>query len=419
MPPSRPSTASRSSGPGPWPVRSPCGRSAGSPSTPTGSRCGGATLRRRPPRPGRPRLHLRPDRRDRRESRRGVRPRTPRSNSAARPSRISTSTSGSTTPASTTASSPSPVSSTSPTPSRWSQAIKDKAHALLTDNPDLDVELDTRRAKALGQLANQAITGSDGTGARELAIYVHHRPDQAHGIVEVENTGVIGANITTDQLADWCHQAGTKVSIRPVLDLDRRDHHPRVRPHRPATRTGDPDLPHLRVPRLRQNRETIRPRPHHRLRRRRPHDLLEPRTPLPPPPPPQDPRVLDLPTPHPHHRSSGPQPSAAAPSQRPHPHQTTNPLTPTPPTPSTGPPSRPEPHPRSSRSGDHDGRPAQTASRPGLEIARCATDYDDPKSGCRVTNGDHDGPRRCGQSAGLVSRLGPGGPHTSTTDPGG
>lgn len=97
------------------------------------------------------------------------------------------------------------------------RAIKDKAHALLGEHPEL--ELDTRRAQAVGRLADAALVGGDGAGARELVIYAHHDTRDAHGIVGVENTGPMGSNVTVDQLAEWCRQANTKVSIRPVLDL--------------------------------------------------------------------------------------------------------------------------------------------------------------------------------------------------------
>jgi hypothetical protein len=88
--------------------------------------------------------------------------------------------------------------------------IKAKAHALLTDHPTLD--LDERRAKALGQLG-------DGAAGRELVIYAHHDTRDPHGIIGVENVSSTGSTITVEQLADWCHKANTKVSIRPVLDL--------------------------------------------------------------------------------------------------------------------------------------------------------------------------------------------------------
>jgi hypothetical protein len=97
------------------------------------------------------------------------------------------------------------------------RAIKVKAHALLAEHPEL--ELDTRRARALGHLADSALVGGDGAGARELVIYAHHDTHNSHGIIDLENTGPMGSTITTNQLAEWCRQANTKVSIRPVLDL--------------------------------------------------------------------------------------------------------------------------------------------------------------------------------------------------------
>jgi len=98
------------------------------------------------------------------------------------------------------------------------KAIKAKAHALLDDHPQLD--LDERRAMALGHLADVSLTGNtNGAGARELVIYAHHDTRQAHGIVSVEGVSSTGSTITVEQLAEWCHKANTKVSIRPVLDL--------------------------------------------------------------------------------------------------------------------------------------------------------------------------------------------------------
>ncbi|GAA4707610.1 HNH endonuclease signature motif containing protein [Nocardioides conyzicola] len=92
-------------------------------------------------------------------------------------------------------------------------AVKTKAHALLTEHPELD--LDTRRAMALGHLADTSLAGG-GSGARELVIYAHHDSRQTHGVVNVEGGS---SPITIDQLAEWCRQANTRVSIRPVLDL--------------------------------------------------------------------------------------------------------------------------------------------------------------------------------------------------------
>jgi hypothetical protein len=102
-------------------------------------------------------------------------------------------------------------------------AIKAKAHALLEEHPVLD--LDERRAKALGLLADTGLTGDgagdggDGAGGRELVIYAHHDTRDTHGIVGVEGVSSTGSTITVEQLAEWCHHANTRVSIRPVLDL--------------------------------------------------------------------------------------------------------------------------------------------------------------------------------------------------------
>ena len=91
------------------------------------------------------------------------------------------------------------------------QAVADIAHRLLEAHPDLD--LGARRAMALGILAR----GEQAVGiGREVVIYTHHRPDDGPGIVGVENTR---AWVTLDQLSGWCVQAGTKVTIRPVIDL--------------------------------------------------------------------------------------------------------------------------------------------------------------------------------------------------------
>ncbi len=97
------------------------------------------------------------------------------------------------------------------------RAIKHSALALLGEHAD--VGLDTRRAKALGQVADAALGSGDGAGARQLVIYTHHDTHNAHGIVDLENTGPLGSTITTAQLAEWCRNANTTVSIRPVLDL--------------------------------------------------------------------------------------------------------------------------------------------------------------------------------------------------------
>ncbi len=77
---------------------------------------------------------------------------------------------------------------------------------------DPTIPLQVRRSMVLGMLGQSG--GTEG-GQRELVIYTHTRPDQT--TVDVENTRSF---ITPEQLRDWCAQAGTKVTIRPVIDLN-------------------------------------------------------------------------------------------------------------------------------------------------------------------------------------------------------
>ncbi|MBI2242766.1 MAG: HNH endonuclease [Nocardioides sp.] len=95
------------------------------------------------------------------------------------------------------------------------QAITTIAHQLLATHSD--TSLDTRRAMALGILARGERVGeSGGKTTREVVIYTHHRPTEGPGIIGVDNTR---AWVTIDQLSEWCVQAGTKVTVKPVLDL--------------------------------------------------------------------------------------------------------------------------------------------------------------------------------------------------------
>ncbi|WP_395656121.1 HNH endonuclease [Nocardioides sp.] len=74
---------------------------------------------------------------------------------------------------------------------------------------DLDLPLDVRRSMAAGLLGT-----TDGEGSREVVVYAHVRPGQA--TVDVDNTR---SSITPEHLKDWCQAAGTKVTVRPVIDL--------------------------------------------------------------------------------------------------------------------------------------------------------------------------------------------------------
>ncbi|HEY1117716.1 MAG TPA: DUF222 domain-containing protein [Acidimicrobiales bacterium] len=74
---------------------------------------------------------------------------------------------------------------------------------------DPALPLDVRRSMTLGMVA-----GGGTPAPRELVLYAHARPGQA--MVEVENTRTV---VTPEQVREWCTEAGTRVTIRPVLDL--------------------------------------------------------------------------------------------------------------------------------------------------------------------------------------------------------
>lgn len=57
--------------------------------------------------------------------------------------------------------------------------------------------------------------GTTGAPEKQVVIYTHARPDQA--MVGVENTR---SAITPEQVQEWCQDAGARVTVRPVLDLN-------------------------------------------------------------------------------------------------------------------------------------------------------------------------------------------------------
>jgi hypothetical protein len=73
---------------------------------------------------------------------------------------------------------------------------------------DPALPLDVRRAAAAGMLG-------DTDRGKEVVIYTHVRPDQA--MVDVDNTRSV---ITPEHLQEWCQQAGTTVTVKPVIDLN-------------------------------------------------------------------------------------------------------------------------------------------------------------------------------------------------------
>ncbi|WP_139982401.1 HNH endonuclease [Nocardioides litoris] len=72
---------------------------------------------------------------------------------------------------------------------------------------------DARRALAVGEIARaQLALDLELPTGRGVTVYAHLRSDS--DVVEAA-----GATITTEQLASWCRQPGTRVTIKPVVDL--------------------------------------------------------------------------------------------------------------------------------------------------------------------------------------------------------
>ncbi|GAA4369848.1 HNH endonuclease [Nocardioides caricicola] len=72
---------------------------------------------------------------------------------------------------------------------------------------DPALPIDVRRSIAAGMLG--------GGNEREVVIYAHVQADQT--MVEVENTRTV---VTPEQIQEWCEAAGTKVTVKPVIDLN-------------------------------------------------------------------------------------------------------------------------------------------------------------------------------------------------------
>jgi hypothetical protein len=82
-----------------------------------------------------------------------------------------------------------------------------------------DETLDVRRSLAAGALARHELTLDLQTDApaprkRELVIYVHLADA---GVAGVENTR---SSVSVEQVKDWCKGTNTKVTVRPVIDLN-------------------------------------------------------------------------------------------------------------------------------------------------------------------------------------------------------
>ena len=88
---------------------------------------------------------------------------------------------------------------------------------LATRSAELDpaIPLQVRRSMVLGMLGGRHgdTPGEEGSPPGVM-VFVHTRPGQA--TAEVDNTR---STTTIEQVREWCTRAGTKVTIRPVIDL--------------------------------------------------------------------------------------------------------------------------------------------------------------------------------------------------------
>ena len=187
--------------------------------------------------------------------------------------------------------------------------------------------LDVRRAKALGDLARtqtaldlateggvEARSARTSTtddirlpAAREVVLHAHFDATTAGEQTVFGPTGRMEEGqrlVLLDQVKSWCGDSRTKVTIKPVIDLNAELSTPAYDDPRPDPRTGRPARPDLRLPVVHPTGPWLRHRPRHRVRPRRRRrgstpartdEHLEPRRALPAPPPPQDPHRLALP----------------------------------------------------------------------------------------------------------------------------
>ncbi len=215
-----------------------------------------------------------------------------------------------------------PLGSTDPLRIRRAQALGHLARGeyLLTPTDTGDTD-DTDAGTADGEPGAGAGTGLLDTGpqklhARETArrvreIVLHLRINHAaiwgcgDGIATLMTPGgrPLG-QVMVEQIQAWCAGADTRVTIKPVIDLDERltshGYQPsdRLRPNHHAPSD-------LRVPPLHPRLSGRRPRPHHTLANRPPRPahrrrdrLTQPRPVVSAPPPSENTRRMDLHPPH-------------------------------------------------------------------------------------------------------------------------
>ncbi len=228
--------------------------------------------------------------------------------------------------------------------------------------------LDARRAKALGDLARtqtaldlHAQSGASGFEARsartstadggvpdlpvarEVVLHAHFDASLAGDTPVFAPTGRLEEGqrlVLLDQLKSWCTDSRTKITVKPVIDLNRTQVRARLCDPGPDPRPRRPPRPDLRVPVVHPPSTWLRRRPRHRARPRRrsrrptttrPHRDRQPGGVVPVPPPAQDPHRLALrhdrarslrvdltprpplpPRPHRHHRTRPTRPRSTA-----------------------------------------------------------------------------------------------------------
>ena len=79
---------------------------------------------------------------------------------------------------------------------------------------DPALSLDVRRSMAMG-MVGESDPEHQGEAQREVMIFVHTRPGEA--MADVDNTR---STTTVQEVREWCQRAGTKVTVRPVIDLN-------------------------------------------------------------------------------------------------------------------------------------------------------------------------------------------------------
>ena len=186
-----------------------------------------------------------------------------------------------------------------------------------------DLSLDARRAAALGDLARTqtaldlvhhraapAPAAATATGCRSRGRWCctptsppidGRRARRCSGRPAASRRA--NAWSCSTQLKDWCGDSRTKVTVKPVIDLNHGEDRARLRDPGPDPRARPPPRPDLRVPVVHPTRPALRRRPHHPVRphrRRRgptptrPDGHRQPGGAVPVPPPPQDPHRLAL-----------------------------------------------------------------------------------------------------------------------------